>query len=150
VDNPTFRQLFSEFDDPAVSSDVRLTYLFALAASSMGGSVCLGSTRWGDMYDWCTGLFVAHFLTVMVRNNKRASAGGTPGEVTGPISSKTVDKVTVARDTKAVTVSDSPFWNSTSYGVELLTWASMAGAGGVQLGVQSTDYDQAVTWGLQL
>lgn len=81
-------------------------------------------------------LFVAHHLTLDARDAAAVAAGGVPGELKGPAASKSVDKVSVSYDTKAVTFEDQAFWNLTRFGIQLYNLARLIGAGGVQLGAQ--------------
>lgn len=124
-----FRQQFSAFKDPAVYNDTRLNTLATLAVSLMD------ACRWGDILDFGTMLFVAHHLVLDDRDILAAAAGGSPGEVKGPPTSKTVDKVSASYDATAVTITDANFWNMTVYGIRFYYYLRLVGAGGVQIGV---------------
>lgn len=78
-------------------------------------------------------LCTAHHLVLAARDEATAAIGGTPGQVTGPQSSKAVDKVSASYDTGAATIDDAGMWNLTTYGVRYLTLARLMGAGGMQL-----------------
>lgn len=87
----------------------------------------LNADRWVDILDFGTELFVAHQLILGARNLKNA------GQVNAPVSSKSVDKVSVSYDTKNVQLENAGHWATTSYGLQFWQLMQMAGAGGVQL-----------------
>lgn len=127
----TFRQLFPEFQDPAVYTDVVLEFWANVA--TVGDTPLLDPDRWGSLLDAGTGLFVAHHVALAMRDQSTAYKGGVPGSIQGPTASKSVDKVSVSYDTSAVSMTDAAFWNMTSYGVRFLTYARLIGAGGIQM-----------------
>lgn len=121
------RQLYRQFNDAGVYDDFVIDTYLNMAVSMLSVS------RWGGQLDQATGLYVAHYLTLKTRDDLTAMAGGIPGAVSGPQSSKSVDKVSVSYDTKAVTAEHGGFWNLTVYGVRLYQMAMMFGAGGIQV-----------------
>ncbi|OWT69217.1 MULTISPECIES: DUF4054 domain-containing protein [unclassified Achromobacter] len=127
MDAAKFRQDFPEFADTTVYPDSQVTFFGALAES------LLPECRWGTLWPFGVELFIAHQLALAGKNSKTSEAGGTPGAVTGPMTAKSVDKVSASYDAGAVTLEDGGFWNSTTYGTQLLFYARMIGAGGVQL-----------------
>lgn len=136
----TFRQQFREFMQPDDYPDDAINLWNTTALMFLTGSVIAdNTTRWGTALDYATSLFIAHHLVLGARNLATAQAGGIPGEVKGPATNKSVDKVSQGYDTKAVTFEDgsAAFWNQTSYGVRLYDLITMFGAGGVQVGVTS-------------
>ena len=131
-----FRQNFPAFADPAQYADGPIDFYITVANNFLNGSVNgFVGNRWGTQLDYGIGLFVAHHLALDARDVATSKAGGIPGAVEGPASSKTVDRVSKSMDTRAVTFDGEAFFNLTRYGVQFLTWARMFGAGGVQLGV---------------
>lgn len=124
-----FRQIFREFAEPDIAPDDAINFYIGLAQGF------LDSQRWGSTLDYGIGLFVAHHIALSQRAIATAAAGGIPGEVKGPSTAKTIDKVSQSYDSKAVTWENEPFWNATFYGVRLIGLARDFGAGGVQLGV---------------
>ena len=112
-----FRKLYRQFSDPGVFDDFVINTYINMAVSMLNAS------RWGGQLDYATGLFVAHHLTLKARDDLTSMAGGIPGAVSGPQSSKSVDKVSVSYDTKAVTAEHGGFWNLTVYGVRLYQMA---------------------------
>lgn len=123
-----FRQVYRQFADRESYPDEVLNYWITTATSF------LPATRWGTLLDFGVGLFMAHHMTLDARDLLTAGAGGIPGDVRGPATQKSVDKVSQGYDTRAVTWENSAFWNQTRYGVQLINLARQFGVGGFQLG----------------
>lgn len=121
MDAATFRAEYPEFADVSTYPDARVTRFITLAEA------LLPACRWGDLLEEGLVLFTAHSLTVAARNALEA------GSIAAPMKSKTVDTMSASFDTSAVTLADGGYWNQTSYGIQLLGWARIVGAGGVQL-----------------
>lgn len=131
-----FRQVFREFAEPDTSPDDAINFFIGLAQNFLNGSTSSVGQRWDPTsLDYGIGLFTAHHLALSQRAVATASAGGIPGDVRGPATAKSVDKVSQSFDTKSVTWENEAFWSMTTYGVRLIDLARMFGAGGVQLGV---------------
>jgi len=90
---------------------------------------------WGSgtptTYDLLTELYVAHNLALELRTNKEAAAGGVPGTTTGPLTSKSVDKLSVAYDVNAGIEEKAGHWSLTVYGSRFIRLARMFGMGPV-------------------
>ncbi|PRG62243.1 DUF4054 domain-containing protein [Burkholderia multivorans] len=127
MDVSQFRQSFPEFNDTTTYPDSLIQFWMAVAVS------LVNPDRWGELTDLGIALVTAHHLALAVKDQKMAAVGGVPGQVTGPQSSKAVDKVSASYDTAAVAIKDGGFWNATMYGVRYLSLAMMMGAGGMQL-----------------
>lgn len=127
MDVSQFRQSFPEFDDTTTYPDSLVQFWMTVAVS------LVNADRWGDLTDLGIALVTAHHLALAVKDQKMAAVGGVPGQVSGPQSSKAVDKVSASYDTSAVAIKDGGFWNATMYGVRYLSLAMMMGAGGMQL-----------------
>jgi hypothetical protein len=137
----TFRQLYRQFNDVGAVPDVTLNFWFGLAMNFMAGSNSGAGNRFDPVtLDHAVALFTAHHLTLDARDVATTAAGGVPGELKGPATAKSVDKVSQSYDTKAVTFENEAFWNQTRFGVQLLNLAQMFGAGGIQVDADvSTD-----------
>ncbi|MBR8123231.1 DUF4054 domain-containing protein [Burkholderia multivorans] len=127
MDVSQFRQSFPEFNDTTTYSDSLVQFWMTVAVS------LVNADRWGELTDLGIALVTAHHLALAVKDQKMAAVGGVPGQVTGPQSSKAVDKVSASYDTAAVAIKDGGFWNATMYGVRYLSLAMMMGMGGMQL-----------------
>ncbi|HEF4749747.1 TPA: DUF4054 domain-containing protein [Burkholderia multivorans] len=127
MDVSQFRQSFPEFNDTTTYPDSLVQFWMTVAVS------LVNAERWGELTDLGIALVTAHHLALAGKDQKMADVGGVPGQVTGPQSSKAVDKVSASYDTAAVAIKDGGFWNDTMYGVRYLSLAMMMGAGGMQL-----------------
>jgi hypothetical protein len=123
----SFRQQFPALSDPAVYSDGVFAFWAGIAA------LRLNADRWGTLLDYGISLFVAHHMVLAARDAMVTGAGGIPGVVNGPQSSKTVESVSVSYDTKAISLTDGGYWNATMYGIQFLQLSRLIGAGGIQL-----------------
>ena len=124
MDAATFKSNFPEF---TTASDGQIDFFLSVA----GGM--LNPERWSDQLDYGTSLFVAHHLSVAIKNQNTALAGGIPGEVKGVLASKSIDKVSASYDASSVLYEGAGFWNSSSYGIRFWMMAKMVGAGGIQV-----------------
>ncbi|VWC81286.1 putative bacteriophage protein [Burkholderia contaminans] len=127
MDITQFRQTFPEFNDTTTYPDSLVQFWMTVAVS------LVNAERWGELTDLGVALVTAHHLALALKDQKTAAVGGVPGQVTGPQSSKAVDKVSASYDTAAVAIKDGSFWNATMYGVRYLSLAQMMGSGGIQL-----------------
>ncbi|MDW3684900.1 DUF4054 domain-containing protein [Cupriavidus sp. CV2] len=127
MDAAQFRQDFPEFSDTTRYTDAVVDFWLIVAVS------LVNECRWGVLTDQGIELVTAHHLVLAARDEAAENVGGIPGQMTGPLASKSVDKVSSSYDTGAATIEDGGFWNLTSYGVRYLTLAKLMGMGGVQL-----------------
>lgn len=123
-----FRADYPEFSDPQTFSDPVLNR-WATVASNL-----LDCNRWGDLIGFGTGLFIAHQLAMRQMNLKAAAAGGNPGQINGPVASKSVKGVSVSYDPSAITIKDGGNFNATSYGRDFLRYGAQLGAGPIVIG----------------
>lgn len=93
----------------------------------------INQDRFGSNVDVGAEMFAAHFITLEARNALESAGGGIPGQNTGPLSSKSVDKVSVGYDTGAGTEEGAGHWNLTTYGTRFIWMCRMFGAGPIQL-----------------
>ncbi|GLQ96471.1 DUF4054 domain-containing protein [Dyella mobilis] len=93
----------------------------------------LNAQRWGSMLNYGIELYVAHNLVLAAQAAEDSALGNTPGEMTGPTSAKSVDKVSVSFDTAAAQLADAGYMSLTRYGIQFLQLSRMIGAGGIQL-----------------
>lgn len=121
-----FRLDFPEFADPVKYPDSLINFWLGVAAS------LVNATRWMELTNLGIELVTAHHLVLSARDELATTIGGIPGEMKGPTSAKSVDKVSVSYDTNAAALSDAGAWNLTSYGVRFLGLARLMGAGGYQ------------------
>lgn len=125
MDIATFRSVYPEFANSTTYPDAQVQYYLTQ------GAVMLNSRIWLALQDQGLGLYTAHYLALAQQRARAAAAGGVPGGVQGPTSSKSVADVAVSYDTAAVTLENGGQWNLTTYGVEFLQLARMVGAQGM-------------------
>ncbi|AIO25501.1 DUF4054 domain-containing protein [Burkholderia cepacia] len=127
MDIAQFRQTFPEFENSTLYPDAVIQIWMTVSVS------LVNPERWQELTDIGIGLCTAHHVALSMRDQNAAAVGAVPGQVTGPQSAKSVDKVSASYDTAAVAIKDGGFWNSTMYGIRYLSLAMMMGAGGMQL-----------------
>lgn len=128
VTSNSFRQHFPEFADRKVYADPAFNYWNTVAGKMVNAA------RWFDMLDTGIELFVAHNLVLEKQALDAAAVGGAPGLSTGPVNSKSVDKVSVAYDTAAALEVGAGHWNLTVYGTRFVALSKMFGAGPIHIG----------------
>lgn len=145
----SFRQTFRMFADPDLAPDDAVNYYIGLATNFLTGSTPSGGTLFDALsFDRAVSLFIAHYLTLDARDLQASKiGGGVPGELEGPATGKSIDKVSVNSDTKAVTWDNAAFYNQTRFGTELVGLIRMFGAGGIQLGAPSGTALPCGWWG---
>lgn len=121
------RQDYYQFRDPGIFNDRIINKYIALATAR------LNPIRWQSQLDYGVELFVAHYLTLKERNDRVARMGGIPGEVKGPLTSRSVGEVSQSWDSSVVALDNGGFWNSSIYGIEFLQLARIFGMGAIQL-----------------
>jgi Protein of unknown function (DUF4054) len=122
-----FRSDFPEFANPVMFTDGLITSWITTVG------YLLNAQKWGGLLTIGTELLVAHNITLSARDQAAALAGGAPGEMTGAVSGKGVDKVNVSFDTNAAALKNAGDYALTSYGIRYFRLAHMIGAGGSQL-----------------
>lgn len=95
----------------------------------------LPAARWFDVLDEGAQLFTAHNIVLEYQAQAAAQSGSVPGLATGPVSSKSVDKVSVGYSTGDTAVAGAGDWNYTTYGQRFIRMARLFGAGPIQVGI---------------
>lgn len=122
-----FRVQFPEFASKDDYPDVWISPLLLISTQ------LVSEERWADLYDYGRYLQAAHRLAHRKRQADTAEAGGTPGQSSGMLSAKSLDKGSMTFDTASAAEEGAGWWNTTTYGQEYWRLAMMFGAGGVQL-----------------
>jgi hypothetical protein len=120
-----FRERFPEFDaedypDSAVNARLALAAKFFTEDIWTDEAVRLHAE----------GLYAAHFLKL---HGSSAAGGNGGGSAEAPVSSKSVDGVSVSYDTSSASYSTGGMWNATAYGKELYALIRVFGAGARQI-----------------
>lgn len=124
----SFRAAFPEFGKLQDYADGQITFWLTLSTKMFDAG------RWGELLDHGTMLFVAHNLALQKRAEKDAQFGKIPGQATGPVTSKSVDKVSVSHDTASIAEEGAGAFNLTTYGQQYIRLARLIGAGPVHFG----------------
>lgn len=133
----SFREVFAEFCDDAVYTDEAIDFWLVTVRGQMNAG------RWGAQQDFGAMLFVAHRLVLSARAQAAAAFGLPPGGPTGPVTSKSVDGVSVSFDVSSTAEEDGGHWNLTTYGQQYLRLARQMGTGPVQVNT-GTDSNYSV------
>lgn len=80
-------------------------------------------------------LFAAHWIVLAARAVRASAVGGIPGEASGMTSGKGVGPLSRSYDTSAILQKDAGHWNLTVYGIQLMHFVEIMGAGPVQVGI---------------
>lgn len=94
----------------------------------------VNTARWGALATLGWELLTAHYTSLALQDQRTNNVGGVPGVVNGPMTAKSVDKVSVSKDTASVTLERGGDLNMTSYGIRFLRIGRTVGAGGIQIG----------------
>lgn len=129
-----FRAAFPEFGGASTTTYPEPEVQFWL---DLSGNL-LDSARWGSLLDFGTQLFMAHNLALGFMSKAASASGQQPGQVTGAVTSASVDKVSYSRDASSVMLTDAGHWNLTTYGIRYKQLVRMIGAGPIQVGGEPT------------
>jgi hypothetical protein len=124
-----FRSSFPEFADAIKYPDSLIQFWLDVAVK------LTNADRWGDLTYMGSFLFSAHNLVLERQAMNTAAVGGVPGQSSGLLSSKSVDKVAAGYDTVTGAEKDAGHWNLTIYGKRYYRLAMMFGSGPVQVGL---------------
>ncbi|HBI63022.1 MAG TPA: DUF4054 domain-containing protein [Lachnospiraceae bacterium] len=97
-------------------------------------------SRWGSMWKYAAGLYVAHFAALYLKTYSNGSVNGVQAagraDQTGVIKSASMGDTSISYDNSAIIAGSEKWgaWNSTQYGSQLVTIARMAGMGGMWAG----------------
>lgn len=123
-----FRRSFPEFGENTTYTDPVIDFWLGVADK------LLNAARWNDLIEAGKFLFCAHNLVLSRQAEAAAANGAVPGQASGPVSQKSVDKVSVSYDTAAALEPEAGHWNLTTYGQRFIHLARLLGAGGLQVG----------------
>jgi len=129
----SFRAAFPEFTDAPTYPQPEIQFWLDLSAK------LLNSDRWGELLDFGAQLFVAHNLCLQAASKTGAAGGGLPGQVVGPTTSASVDKVSYSRDASSAMDPANGHWNLSTYGLRYKQLLSMIGAGPIQVGAPTAE-----------
>lgn len=123
-----FRSNFTEFADTDRYPNSLICFWLGVAEK------LLPPARWGNILSLGIELYAAHNIVLEAQAIKAANSGAIPGNASGNMNNKHVDKVTIGYDTTASINPDAGHWNLTTYGNRFYRFMMMFGAGPVQVG----------------
>lgn len=94
-------------------------------------------SRWGSMWRYAAGLYVAHFAAMYLKtyspSSDSASQVANGAAQVGAVKTATMGDTSIGYDNSAITAGTEKWgtWNATQYGAQLVTMARMVGMGGV-------------------
>lgn len=94
-------------------------------------------SRWGSMWRYAAGLYIAHFAAMYLKTYSadpaNASQAAANAQALGAVKSATMGDTSISYDNSAVTAGTEKWgtWNATQYGQQLVTMARMIGMGGM-------------------
>jgi len=124
LDPATFRLLFPAFADETKYPDAVIQMWL-----DMGG--CMVNCAWGCMQAFGQGLWAAH---EMAKLGAAAQPGAPLNGITGVVSNKSVDSVSVGYDTNIGTIDGAGQYNLTIYGRQYYSFMRLFGMGPFQFG----------------
>jgi hypothetical protein len=94
----------------------------------------LNVRRWGALLDTGAMIFNANNRARAATRATAAAVGGIPGANEGPLTAKSVDKVSMSFDANAATIEGAGNYNLTTYGTQFYELMLIVGSGGQQFG----------------
>lgn len=97
-------------------------------------------SRWGSMWRYAAGLYVAHFSALYLKtyadSSKSAAQVSAGAAQVGAVKSADMGDTSISYDNSAITAGTEKWgtWNATQYGAQLVTMARMLGIGGMWIG----------------
>lgn len=82
---------------------------------------------WNELLNAGVELYVAHNLVLEKQASDAGKKGGSPGQATGPINSKSVDKVSVGYDTASASIDGAGNYNLTTFGTRFYELVMIVG-----------------------
>jgi hypothetical protein len=129
----SFRAAFPEFGGPSTQTypDPEVQFWLDLSVN------LLDAGRWGALFDHGQQLFIAHNLALSFTSKAGVATGQPPGQITGAVTSASVDKVSYSRDTSSMMNDKAGHWNLTTYGLRYRQLVKMIGAGPIHIGADN-------------
>lgn len=94
-------------------------------------------SRWGSLWRYAAGLYVAHFSALYLKtyasNSSSASQAAANASQTGVVKTASMGDTSIGYDNSAITAGTEKWgsWNATQYGSQLVTLARQVGMGGM-------------------
>lgn len=101
-------------------------------------TILMNPERWLSALPLAVELYAAHFLSEEYAAFQNSRLNQPAGSISGPVSARSVDKVSLTYDVNSVVDTDAGDWNQTIYGRRLWRMVMIAGMGPIQVGVGCT------------
>ena len=94
-------------------------------------------SRWGSLWRYAAGLYVAHFTAMYLKtyapSSDNAAQAAAGADQVGSVKSASMGNTSISYDNSAITTGTEKWgaWNATQYGAQLVTMARMVGMGGM-------------------
>ena len=94
-------------------------------------------SRWGGMWQYAAGLYVAHFAAMYLKtyapSSDHAAQVAAGADQVGVVKSAALGNTSISYDNHAIIAGTEKWgaWNATQYGSQLVTMARMVGMGGM-------------------
>lgn len=124
-----FRARFPEFGDAMVYTDPVVDMWLEFAGQMVNGD------RWKKLTQMGVDLLCSHHLVLQRKAQLAAALGGAPGEASGIVNSKQVDKVHVGYDVASVSEEGGGDYNATTYGRRFKHLSNLMGMGAMLIGL---------------
>ena len=130
----TKKAILEEGEDPEIQ-DLLPEKILRMFLEQVNDSVL--PSRWGSMWRYAAGLYLAHFTAMYLKSYAPESNGAAQAaaraQPAGVIKSATMGNTSVSYDNSAVTIGTEKWgsWNATQYGQQLATLARLVGMGGM-------------------
>lgn len=127
-----FPQFYSTGDPPAPLLPEAMLQVFI---NQTNDSVL--PSRWGSMWRYASGLYVAHFSATYLKtyspSSQSAGQVANGASQVGVVKSATMGDTSISYDNSAITSGTEKWgaWNATQYGQQLVTLARLVGMGGM-------------------
>lgn len=94
-------------------------------------------SRWGSLWQYAAGLYVAHFAALYLKTyadgSESALQAASRADPVGAVKSAVMGNTSISYDNSSITTGTEKWgaWNATQYGSQLTTMARLAGMGGM-------------------
>lgn len=135
TDFPQFFNVTTPAEGDPVTTPLIPENMLTLFVAQANDSVL--PSRWGSLWRYAAGLYVAHFAALYLKTYSPSSSNasqvaGNAAQV-GVVKTVSMGDTSVGYDNSAITAGTEKWgaWNSTQYGMQLVTLARQVGMGGM-------------------
>ena len=136
-DFPQFTKTIPPEDEGGKADIVTLVPDFMLEVFLNQANDSVLPSRWGSLWRYAAGLYVAHFATLYLKTYAAGSEStlqaASRADPVGAVKSATMGNTSISYDNSSVTNGTEKWgaWNATQYGSQLTTMARLVGMGGM-------------------